>query len=231
MAQIPLLMISSGFTLLLIISVLILSSNTASAFLPQQPTAVQPSQITSQLNESTIQLSQQPTAVQPSQISLKELEGSEDFVASGIIDSVIYTINGDWEAIGNWKLIVSEGQLTSFDTDMAWNNGTAAHTHEFQNFGMNGDDEDISVDNEGSVIIEGEMDVGTNGVVAWQKVPAEINIQKGKIITVSLVDEETNNHFGGQAVHGKVIAFNSCSVKPGADMQVPSGDCANVAKG
>ncbi|MGB9168959.1 MAG: hypothetical protein WCB31_08545 [Nitrososphaeraceae archaeon] len=225
MAQIPLLMISSGFTLLLIISVLILSSNTASAFLPQQPTAVQTSQITSQLNESTIQLSQQPTAVQTSQISLKELEGSEDFVASGVIDSVIYTINGNWEAVGNWKLIVSEGELTSFDTDMAWNNGTAAHTHEFQNFEMNDDSEDISVDNEGTVVIEGEMDVGTNGVVAWQNVPADINIQKAKIITVSLVDDKTNHHFGGQAVHGKVTSFDSCSVKPGADMQVPSGAC------
>jgi hypothetical protein len=225
MGRIPVSMISSVFILLLVISVLILSFNTTSAFLPQQPTAVQPNQTTSQLNESTLQLSQQPTAVQPHKISLKELIGSEDFVASGIIDSVIYTINGDWEAIGNWKLIVSEGQLTSFDTDMAWNNGTAAHTHEFQNFEMNDDGDDISVDDEGTVIIEGEMDVGTNGVVAWQKVPAEINIVKGKIITVSLVDDETNNHFGGQSVHGKVTSFNSCSVKPGADMQVPSAEC------
>jgi hypothetical protein len=56
-------------------------------------------------------------------------------------------------------------------------------------------------------------------------VTAENNIQKYKVITVSLVDKETNNHFGHQALQGEVISFNSCSVKPRADMQVPRNEC------
>jgi hypothetical protein len=254
MKRILVLIVSSGFILLSVISQLILSSYTSLAFIPQQPTAVQQQQNTSQLNQSALQPSQQqqPTAVQqqqntsqlnqsalqPSQqqqptavqqqqkISLEELKDSEDFIASGIIDSIIYTINGNWKANGNWKLTVSDGELTSFDTDMAWNNGTAAHTHEFQNFEVNDDNDGITVDSEGSVIVEGEMDVGTNGVISWPKIPAGINIEKGKIITVSLDDKDTNHHFGGQTVHGSVTLFKSCSVKPGASMQVPTGGCS-----
>ena len=235
MKRILVLTVSSSFILLSVISQLILSSNTSLAFIPQQPTAVQQQQNTSQLNQSALQPSQQqqptavqqqPTAVQQQQkISVEELKDSEDFIASGIIDSIIYTINGNWKANGNWKLTVSDGELTSFDTDMAWNNGTAAHTHEFQNFEVNDDSDGITVDSEGSVIVEGEMDVGTNGVISWPKIPAGINIEKGKIITVSLDDKDTNHHFGGQAVHGSVMLFKSCSVEPGASMQIPSGGC------
>ena len=36
-------------------------------------------------------------------------------------------------------LTVSDGKLTSFDTDMVLNNGTAAYTHEFQNFQVDSD--------------------------------------------------------------------------------------------
>ena len=262
MKSISVLIVSSVFILLLVISQLILSSNTSLAFLPEQPTAVQQQQNVNQLNQSALQPSQQQqqqqstavvqqqqnvsqlnqSALQPSQqqqqqqstavvqqqqrISLEELKDSKDFIASGIIDSIIYTINGNWKANGNWKLIVSDGELTSFDTDMAFNNGTSAHTHEFQNFAVDDDSDDITVDSDGSLIVEGEMDVGTNGVISWPKIPAGINIEKGKIITVSLDDKDTNHHFGGQTVHGSVTLFKSCSVKPGASMQVPTGGCS-----
>jgi hypothetical protein len=232
MKSISVLIVSSVLILLLVISQLILSSNTSLAFLPEQPTAVQQQQNVSQLNQSALQPSQQQqqqsTAVvqQQQKISLEELKDSKDFIASGIIDSIIYTINGNWKANGNWKLIVSDGELTSFDTDMAFNNGTSAHIHEFQNFAVDDDSDDITVDSDGSLIVEGEMDVGTNGVISWPKIPAGINIEKGKIITVSLDDKDTNHHFGGQTVHGSVTLFKSCSVKPGASMQVPTGGCS-----
>jgi hypothetical protein len=109
---------------------------------------------------------------------------------------------------------------------MAWNNGTSAHTHEFHNFEMDEDSDDISIDSEGGITIEGGvMDVGTNGVVSWPNVPAEISIQQGKIITVSVDHEETNNHFGGQSVHGIVTSLTPCSASPGANMQIPTGGC------
>jgi hypothetical protein len=99
-------------------------------------------------------------------------------------------------------LTVCGGKLTSFDTDMVWNNGTAAHTHEFQNFQI--DSDNILPDSEGSVAIEGPIDVGTNGVISRPEIPAEATIEKCKIITVSLVDEGNEQHFGGQAVHASV---------------------------
>jgi hypothetical protein len=108
---------------------------------------------------------------------------------------------------------------------MAWNNGTAAHTHEFQNFVMDDGSDNISIDSEGGITIAGVMDVGTNGVVSWPSVPAEIVIQQGKIVTVSLDHEDTDNHFGGQAVHGTVNSLQPCSATPGPNMQVPSGAC------
>lgn len=67
------------------------------------------------------------------------------------------------------------------------------------------------------------MDIGTNHVITWQHVPAQIAIEKGKIITVSLDDGKTNHHFGRQAIHGTVSSSKRCSITLGPDMQVPSG--------
>jgi hypothetical protein len=231
-----LIIIPSVLVLLLATSLLILPVNTSQAFTPQQQpppaTAGQPQQQlqTSQGNQSfstqqnTTQLNQ--TAQQQQQIApLSQLADSEDFAAGGTINSTIYTPNGNWEATGPWTLTVSDGELTSFDTDMAWNNGTAAHTHEFQNFVTDDDSDNISIDPEGGITIAGEMDVSTNGVVSWPSVPAEIVIQQGKIITVSLDHEDTDNHFGGQSVHGTVTSLQPCSATPGANMQIPTGGC------
>jgi hypothetical protein len=186
---------------------------------PPQATQTSPplstQQNMTQLNQST------PQQIAP----LNQLLDSEDFVASGTINSTIYTTNGNWEAIGIWTLSVSEGEVTSFDTDMAWNNGTSAHTHEFQNFEMDEDSDDISIDSEGGITIGGDMDIGTNGVVSWPSVPAEIIIQQAKIITISVDNEETDNHFGGQSVHGTVTSLTPCSALPGPNMQISTGAC------
>jgi major membrane immunogen (membrane-anchored lipoprotein) len=231
------LMIPSVFVLVLAASLLILTVNTSQAFTPQQPppsTAGQQQQPQApQANQSvstqqnTTQSNQSAQQQQQQQIPLNQLVGSEDFTAGGTIDSTIYTTNGNWEATGTWTLTVSEGELTSFDTDMAWNNGTAAHTHEFQNFVMDDGSDNISIDSEGGITIAGVMDVGTNGVVSWPSVPVEITIDQGKIITVSLDHEDTDNHFGGhdQAVHGTVASLKPCSATPGPNMQIPTGAC------
>jgi hypothetical protein len=222
-------------------SLLILTVNTSQAFTPQPPpsTAGQQQQqmpqapqapqanqsLSTQQNMTQSNQSAPPPAQQQQKIPLDQLVGSEDFSAGGAVDSTIYTTNGNWKATGLWTLIVSEGELTSFDTDMAWNNGTAAHTHEFQNFVMDDGSDNISIDSEGGITIQGVMDVGTNGVVSWPSVPAEISIEQGKIITVSLDHEDTDNHFGGQAVHGTVNSLQPCSATPGPNMQVPTGAC------
>jgi hypothetical protein len=165
---------------------------------------------------SSIERSQQVIAQ-----SSEDSEDTESFVAQGQIDSIIYTTSGKWNAQGKWAMTISEGTLTSFNTDMAWNNGTAGHSHEFRNFEA---DDAIELGTDGSVSIEGEMDVGTNRAVSWQNVPAGISIEKGKIISISLDDEETNNHFGDQAVHGTVTLIKPCNMTPGPNMEVPT-DC------
>jgi hypothetical protein len=92
---------------------------------------------------------------------------------------------------------------------------------------MDDGSDSISIDPEGSVTIEGAMDVGTNSAVSWPSVPAVITIDQGKIITVSLDHEDTDNHFGGhdQAIHGTVTLLRPCSGTPGANMQIPTGAC------
>ena len=77
-------------------------------------------------------------------------------------------------------LTLSDGRLTSYDTEMVLNNGTAAYTHEFQNFEVDSDNK--LTDSEGSVAIEGPMDVGTNGVISRPEIPAEVTIEMRKII-------------------------------------------------
>jgi hypothetical protein len=234
-------MIPSVFVLLLAASLLmLLTVNTSQAFTPQQPSssaagpqqqlpqAPQASQLVSTQQNTTQSNQSAPLPPQQQQkIPLNQSVISEDFRANGTIDSIIYTTNGNWKATGIWTLTVSEGELISFDTDMAWNNGTAAHTHEFQNFVMDDGSDNISIDSEGGVTITGAMDVGTNRVVSWPSVPAEIIIDQGKIITVSLDHEDTDNHFGGrdQAIHGAVTLLRPCSGTPGANMQIPTGAC------
>ena len=236
------LIIPSVFVLLLAASLLmLLTVNTSQAFTPQQPSssaagqqqqlpqAPQASQLVS-TQQNTTQSNQSaplPPPQQQQKIPLNQSVVSEDFRANGTIDSIIYTTNGNWKATGIWTLTVSEGELTSFAADMSWNNATAHHTHGFGNFVTDDDSDNISIDPQGNVTMEGDMDVATNGVVSWRSVPAEITIDQGKIITVSLDHEDTENHFGGhdQAIHGTVTSLKPCSVKPGANMQVPTGAC------
>ena len=148
----------------------------------------------------------------------EESSGLQNFVAKGDIDSVIYTISGNWQAGGKWALSVSNGNVESFNTDMDWKNGTSTHTHEFLNF--EGDD-NIVLSPDKSVTFQGTMDVGTNQAVSWPDVPAEIFIDRGKIITITLLDHEAvDNHFAGQSIHGTVSQIVPCNTGPAADMQI-----------
>jgi hypothetical protein len=175
---------------------------------PQQQQSLVPQQ-----NQQVVSPPQFP------QISWDELEEAGGFIANGQMDSTLYTINGNWNSLGNWSMTVADGVLSSFDTTMAWHNGTSGHTHEFRNFEPT-DDVDISAEDE-TISVAGTMDIGTNGVVSWQEIPSEIVIEGGRIITVSLDDEGTNRHFGGQSVHGNLTSLTICSTgAPGAAMEV-----------
>ena len=100
---------------------------------------------------------------------------------------------------------------------------TASHSHEFQNFIAKNNIAGLGTDQ--SLSFDGKMDVGTNGVISWFSVPSQINIEKGKTITISVDDKQTDDHFGGQAIHGTVNVIKPCGLKPGPQMQIPTTNC------
>jgi hypothetical protein len=55
-----------------------------------------------------------------------------------------------------------------------------------------------------SISISGILDVGTNGKKAWNDVHTTVVISKGRTITISLDDKDTQRHFMGQQIYGIV---------------------------
>ena len=165
------------------------------------------------------------TAIQPSTSDSLGTSGSPSgFVANGKINTVIDVPNGKWIATGNWSIIVNNGNVTSFDTKMTWYNssGTNAHTHDLINFKVNSENTQSLRNNNTNkqTIIEGFTDVDSNGRTSWFKVPTQITINDGKIISISLDDNKTNHHFGAQPLLGIVDSFYPCSDIPGPNMEL-----------
>jgi hypothetical protein len=142
------------------------------------------------------------------------------FMASGTIHSLVFVPKSVWIATGNWTLLVDGGTAKFFDTKMKWYkiNGEATHTHEFKDFKSSNSTVLAQPDN--SVNITGNMNVGTNGHVSWQRVPTVIEIHKGKTISISVDDQKTNHHFAGQRILGIFISFTPCSDTPGPNMEI-----------
>jgi hypothetical protein len=147
----------------------------------------------------------------------------KSFIAHGDISSVVYTVYGNWDVHGIWAVIVANGKVTAFNANMNFANGTASHSHEFQNFIAKNNNAGLDTDQ--SLSFDGKMDVGTNGIISWYNVPSQINIEKGKTITISVDDKQTDDHFGGQSIHGTINVIKPCGLKPGPQMQIPTTNC------
>jgi hypothetical protein len=162
-----------------------------------------------------------PEKQQKQQPTLKQKGFGQGFIANGTINSLIYAPLTKWIASGSWSMTVDNGSLTSFETNMTWNNGngTAHHTHEFRNF-RSTEVKAIIIQPDNSVHLKGLMDVGTNHRLVWKNVPTTININGGKTITISVNDKVTNYHFAGQAIYGVVTSLTRCSDQPGPNMEV-----------
>lgn len=141
--------------------------------------------------------------------------------ANGTIDSLIFAPTTRWIATGNWALVLRNGNVNSFNTNMTWynNNGTHSHTHELLNFKSNPIDITVKPGNN-NVLMKGLVDVGTNHRITWKNVHSTIDIKGGKTISISLDDKETNKHFAGQIIYGIVRSFTQCSDQPGENMEV-----------
>jgi hypothetical protein len=166
---------------------------------------------------------QNPQVAQFPQIPWQELEEVGAFEAAGGMDSELFTTNGRWHSVGDWSMNVSDGEVISFNTTMAWYNGTSGHTHDFRNFESD-DDGGVSINSaEQRITITGIVDVGTNGIVTWEDVPAEVSIIGGEVLVASLDDEAADGHFSDQSVYGNVTTLRVCSLTPGPAMQVFTG--------
>lgn len=144
----------------------------------------------------------------------------EGFRAIGTVNSVITTPSVKWIATGNWSMLVGNGKMIAFITNMTWynNNGTGAHTHEFLKFVPTGGNVTLGSDN--SLRLNGLMDVGTDHRVVWKNVHSVIDIKRGKTISISVDDNETNDHFAGQPILGVATSLIRCSDEPGPNMEV-----------
>ena len=146
------------------------------------------------------------------------------FVSKGKINTLISVPTGKWLASGNWSMILNNGNVTSFGSNMTWYNssGTNAHTHELTNFkAVPGSIQTLPLSRSAEqIIIKGVSDVGANNRISWFEVPTTITINDHKIVSISLDDNKTNHHFGGQPLLGIVDSFVKCSDVPGPNMEL-----------
>jgi hypothetical protein len=170
----------------------------------------------------------QSEQIQPS--ILAAAPPTEGVTANGTIDSLIFAPGTRWIATGNWSMVLRNGNINSFNTNMIWynTNGTKTHTHEFLNFkpggaagggGVAGDI--ITVKPGDNILMKGLMDVGTNHRITWKNVHSIVDIKEGKTISISLDDKETDKHFAAQTIYGIVKSLARCSDRPGPNMEVP----------
>ena len=156
--------------------------------------------------------------------SLGGPQAPSGFVTNGKINTVINVPNGKWLATGNWSIILNNGNVTTFETKMTWYNssGTNAHTHELTNFRATaGDIQTLPMSGPANqIIIKGVTDVGSNSRVSWLEVPTIITINDRKILSITLDDNKTTHHFGGQPLLGIVDSFVPCSDLPGPNMEI-----------
>ena len=94
---------------------------------------------------------------------------------------------------------VDQGKLTDFRANFYTGpvNGAENHTHHLSNFRVS-ENTPIQLSPDKSISLSGILDVGTNGNKAWDNVNATVDISKGRAITISLADEDTERHFMGQ---------------------------------
>ena len=178
-------------------------------------------------NETALVPNSENLIISGSPISNQSAGGSQapsGFVASGKINSVMALPNGKWLATGNWSIILNNGNITAFETKMTWYNssGTNAHTHELINLRpATGNIQTLPMSGPGNqIIIKGVTDVGSNNRVSWYEVPTVFTINDRKILSISLDDNKTNHHFGGQPLLGIVDSFVPCSDLPGPNMEL-----------
>ena len=109
---------------------------------------------------------------------------------------------------GEWDLGVADGNVTGFDAEftMVHTDGTGRHTHQLMNFvAANGTL--VQLDENGSGVIFGTVNVSLNGSEQWSDASVAIMIERSNAIMISLDSNATENHFNGQPIYGTVDSW------------------------
>jgi hypothetical protein len=105
---------------------------------------------------------------------------------------------------GHWNLEVIGGNITDFNTKitMVHFDGTNRHDMSFVNFRSN--ETNLQLPSSGSTKITGLVDVMEHGKIKWGNVTSNLDINKYNTINLNVNDEQVEQHFNGQPIHGIV---------------------------
>jgi hypothetical protein len=157
------------------------------------------------------------------------ISSMDTFSASGDISSLIFvtqkpinaTINPSslsnatkFVLSGDWNLTVNTGKVTNFTAKFikVLNDSSRWHTHDIINFKpFNINNTIVRLSPDKSASIQGTVDIKLNNTSAWNNVKSNILISKGKVITISLDNNATSNHFQGQPIYGVVESIKDAN--------------------
>ncbi|HKG41994.1 MAG TPA: hypothetical protein VKA98_07645 [Nitrososphaeraceae archaeon] len=142
------------------------------------------------------------------------------FDMDGVISSLILGVPANTKTIdmttvqkfilsGDWSMSVDQGNLTNFNANFYTGpvNGANNHTHQLSNFRVNNNNP-IQISPDNSLSISGILNVRTAGNNAWNNVNTTLVISNGRIISISLDDNDTQRHFMDQQIYGIVKKSN-----------------------
>src|SRR5215212_4667971 len=143
------------------------------------------------------------------------------FDMDGVISSLILGVPANTKTIdmttvqkfilsGDWSMSVDQGNLTNFNANFYTGpvNGANNHTHQLSNFRVNNNNP-IQISPDNSLSISGILNVRTAGNNAWNNVNTTLVISNGRIISISLDDNDTQRHFMDQQIYG-IVKKSKC---------------------
>jgi hypothetical protein len=128
------------------------------------------------------------------------------FVAGGNIGSENPSTQGNNHILtGGWELAIVNGTLQGFVSGftMVQEDGSDRNTMTILKV-FPGNSSNITLQPQGSTIINGNFDVAQNGNLKWSNIPAKITINKASTIGIMFLDQAAKDHFGGEPIYGTI---------------------------
>lgn len=132
------------------------------------------------------------------------------FVAGGNIGSENPSSQGVNHILtGGWELAVVNGTEQGFVSGftMVQADGNDRNTMTILKVFSGGNSSNITLDPQGTTVINTHVDVAQNGNLKWSNIPAEITIHKASTISIMFQDQTAKDHFGGEPVYGTIATI------------------------